>query len=187
MPEGYVGTKFRTVFAGHEPPRDARLDELVNWCRRFARLGIVGKAMGNLSFRTANGFIISPTGTDPTTIAREQFVEVVKADVAKRELTVRGVGEPSSESMMHAAIYAARAEVNAVFHAHSDELLAAATRLELVVTEREQPYGTSELAAEIMKILDGHDFFIIRNHGFVALGRTIDEAGRRVEDMLAQV
>jgi len=187
MPEGYVGTKFRTVFASREPRMLSGLDELVKWCRRFASLGIVGKAMGNVSFRTANGFIVSPTGTDPLTIRREQFIEVLKADIAGRELTVRGASEPSSESMMHAVIYAARSEINAVFHAHSDELLAAAARLELPVTEREQPYGTPELAEEILKILNGHSFFIIRNHGFVALGKTIDEAGQRVEEMLARL
>jgi ribulose-5-phosphate 4-epimerase/fuculose-1-phosphate aldolase len=187
MPEGYVGTKFRTVFASREPPRDARLGELVRWCRRFASLGIVGRAMGNVSFRTANGFIISPTGTDPSTIVREQFVEVLEADIAGRALTARGACEPSSESMMHAAIYAARPEINAVFHAHNDGLLAAADRLGLAVTEREQPYGTPELVAEIIKILGCHDFFIMRNHGFVALGGTIDEAGRRVEEMLGKI
>ena len=187
MPEGYVGTKFRTVFEDHQPPRDARIDELVNWCRRFAQLGIVGKAMGNVSFRTAEGFIISPTGTDPATIQRQQFVEVIHADIVARELIVRGAGEPSSESMMHASVYEARPEVNAVFHAHSDLLLAAATRLRLPVSEHEQPYGTPELVQEILKILGGHNFFIIRNHGFVALGRTMDQAGRRVEETLARV
>jgi L-fuculose-phosphate aldolase len=187
MPEGYVGAKFRTVFAGRESPCDARLGELVSWCRRFAGLGIVGKAMGNVSFRTANGFVISPTATDPVGITGEQFVEVLKIDIARRELTVRGAGEPSSESMMHAAVYAARPEINAVFHAHSDGLLAAAERLGLAVTEREQPYGTPELAAEIVKILNRHYFFIIRNHGFVALGKTIGEAGWRMEKMLARL
>jgi L-fuculose-phosphate aldolase len=187
MSEGYVGTKFQTIFAGHEPPCDARIDELVKWCRKFAGLGIVGKAMGNVSFRTVNGFIISPTGTDPATIANRQFVEVIKSDSVARELTVRGAVEPSSESMMHAAIYGARLEINAVFHAHNDLLLAAAQRLGLAVTEREQPYGTPELAREILKILDGHLFFIMRNHGFVSLGRTTDDAGRQVEEMLARL
>ena len=187
MPEGYVGTKFQTLFASREPPRDARLDELVNWCRRFAQLGIVGKAMGNVSFRTVGGFIISPTGTDPVTIRREQFVEVLKVDIGRRELTVRGAGEPSSESMMHAAIYGARPEINAVFHAHCEALLAAAAGFGLPVTEREQPYGTPELAGEIMKILADHNFFVIRNHGFVALGKSIDEAGRTVEEMLQRL
>jgi L-fuculose-phosphate aldolase len=187
MPEGYVGTKFQTIYASREPPCDARIDELVKWCRRFAELGIVGKAMGNVSFRTANGFIISPTGTDPATIASRQFVEVIKTDSAARELTVRGAGEPSSESMMHAAIYDVRLEINAVFHAHNDALLAAAARLGLAVTEREQPYGTPDLAREILKILYGHHFFIMRNHGFVSLGRTMEDAGRQVEEMLAKL
>lgn len=186
-PEGYVGTKFRTVFASREPRMLSGLDELVAWCRRLAGLGLVGRAMGNVSIRAADGFIISPTGTDPGAIRPEQFVEVLKTDSARRELTVRGASEPSSESLMHAAIYRARPEINAVFHAHSDGLLAAVTRLGLTVTEREQPYGTPELAAEIVKVLGEHNFLVIRNHGFVALGKTIDEAGRRVEEMVGRI
>jgi L-fuculose-phosphate aldolase len=187
MGELYVGTKFQTRFARRAVPSDQRVGELLQWCRRFAALGVVGDTVGNLSIRTAQGFLINRAAADLGAMTRQELVEVLEADIAARVLTVVGVYEPSSEAMMHAALYAVRPELNAVVHGHSDELLAAAERRGWPVTEREQPYGTPELVAEIQKILDGHDFFVLRNHGFVALGQTLAEAGRRVEEALARL
>jgi len=86
----------------------------LNWCRRWAALGLVGDTVGNLSFRTGNGFLINRTAGDLGGITRQEFVEVIEADREKRELTVAGLYEPSSESLMHAGIYAARLEVDAL-------------------------------------------------------------------------
>lgn len=187
MPEQYVGTKFETVFARREPPQDDRIGELMDWCHRLARLGLVGDTVGNLSFRSTGGFIINRTAGDLGKITRDEFVEVLKADLPGRELTVSGAYEPSSESMMHAVLYAARPDVNAVFHGHSQRLLEQASTLRVPVTEKEQPYGTPELAAEILKILEWQKVFVMRNHGFVAVGRTMAEAGRWVEHILGRL
>jgi L-fuculose-phosphate aldolase len=182
--EGYVGTKFRTVFVRREPPT-ADTAELIHWCRRFAEFGLVGPAMGNLSARTPTGFLITPTNTDPRTITAAQFVEVLA--VANEEVHVAGNREPSSESMLHHAIYRARPEVNAIFHGHHDRLLALAGKLGMPVTAREQPYGTPELVHEVLLVASRQDFFLMRGHGFVALGRTCTEAGQRVEEALRRV
>ena len=187
MAEVYVGTKFRTLMAGHEPPGDERLPELAGWCHRFAQLGLTAGGAGNLSIRSARGFLISRTAADLSAITPADFVEVVNVDFARAEVVASGAYEPSSESLMHAAIYGARPDVNAVFHGHADELLRAAPRLGIAVTEREQPYGTPELAAEVQKLLAGNDFFALRGHGLVSLGRTMAEAGRRMEAALARV
>jgi ribulose-5-phosphate 4-epimerase/fuculose-1-phosphate aldolase len=187
MAEVFVGVKFQTVFAGRCPPFDSRLDELVQWCHTLARWGVVGHTVGNLSFRTANGYIISRTAANLATIVDEEFVDVVEADVEGRRLIVIGAYEPSSESMMHATIYQARNEVMAVFHGHSDKLLAAAPRLHIPVTEREQPYGTPQLSEEISKMLAWHNLFIMRDHGFVSLGRTMNEAARWIEQALTRL
>ena len=88
---------------------------------------------------------------------------------------------------MHAGIYAARSEVDAVFHGHSEKLLAAAERLGVPVTAREQPYGTPELVAEILQVLDSHKLVIMRQHGFVSLGGTMEEAGRTAEEILKRL
>jgi len=187
MPEQYVGTKFHTVFARREAPADERIGELVEWCHRWARLGVVGDTVGNLSFRSATGFIINRTAGDLGTITAEEFVEVVRADFARRELTVVGLHEPSSESLMHAALYAARPAVNAVFHGHSAALLDAAERLGLPVTRRERPYGTAALADEILDVLSAHSVVIIRNHGFVAIGPTMAAAHAAAERVLGKL
>jgi ribulose-5-phosphate 4-epimerase/fuculose-1-phosphate aldolase len=187
MGEIYTGTKFRTIFARRAVSGDERLGELLKWCRRWAALGLVGDTVGNLSFRTVNGFIINRTAGDLGGITRQEFVEVIDADRDTRTLTVAGLYEPSSESLMHAGIYAARPGVNAVFHGHSERLLAEAERLGLSITAREQPYGTPELVAEMVSALDGHTVVIMRNHGFVSLGATMDEAGRNVEEMLKRI
>jgi L-ribulose-5-phosphate 4-epimerase len=187
MGEVYVGTKFRTIFARRAVSGDERLGELLTWCRRWAGLGLVGDTVGNLSFRTVDGFLINRTAGDLGGITRQEFVEVVQADLDRAELTVAGLYEPSSESLMHAGIYAARPGINAVFHGHSDRLLANAERLGLSITAQEQPYGTPALVGEILNTLNGHQLVVMRNHGFVSFGRTMKEAGQQAEGILRQV
>lgn len=187
MPEQYVGTKFRAVFTSREAPRDPRIGELIGWCRRWARLGVVGDTVGNLSYRTERGFIINRTAGDLGTITPEEFVEVLRADFAMRELTVAGAHEPSSESLMHAALYAARPAIHAVFHGHNAALLDAAGRLGLPVTQRERPYGTPALADEILDVLSAHPLVVMRNHGFVAVGRTMAEASAAAEKVFGKL
>ncbi len=182
--EVYVGPKFRTHVARPDPPRN---DELLEWCRRWAAAGFIGKAMGNLSVRHETGFLITPTGSDPSRLTSEDLVYVMAVQFAPPVLTVAGRHEPSSESLMHAAIYAARPAVGAVFHGHSDAILRAAGRLGLPVTQREQPYGTPAMADAVLDVLSGHSLVIMRNHGFVALGRTPAEANAAVEKLLAKL
>lgn len=177
--EGYDGVKFRTVYVRREPPASELVGELIHWCRRFAEAGLVGAAMGNLSARTPTGFIITPTNTDPRTITASQFVEVL--GVTDEEVRIAGNRQPSSESRLHHAIYGSRSEVNAIFHAHDDALLARAEKVGIPVTGSEQPYGTVALLNEVLRILPGNDVFVMRGHGVVALGRTCDEAGNRLE------
>ena len=187
MAEVYIGTKFRTVFTRRAVSGDERLGDLLKWCRRWAALGLVGDTVGNLSFRTIDGFLINRTAGDLGGITRQEFVEVVEVDRTKTELKVVGLYEPSSESLMHAGIYEARPEIDAVFHGHHNQLLTEAERLGLPITAREQPYGTPELVAEILSVLDEHKFVIMRNHGFVSFGKTMEEAGRVAEDVLKRV
>ena len=79
MGEVYTGTKFRTVFARRAVSGDERMGELLKWSRRWAALGLVGDTVGNLSFRTVNGFIINRTAGDLGGITRQEFVEVLEA------------------------------------------------------------------------------------------------------------
>jgi ribulose-5-phosphate 4-epimerase/fuculose-1-phosphate aldolase len=182
--EVYVGTKFRTVYFRPDPPRN---DELLEWCRRWSATGYIGKAMGNLSTRHETGFLITPTGSEPAKLTLDDLVHVMTAEYAPPTLTVAGKHEPSSESLMHAAIYAARPAIGAVFHGHCNRMLEEAGRLGLPVTQRERPYGTPAMADAVLDVLSGHAVVIMRNHGFVALGRTMAAANAAVERVVAQL
>jgi L-fuculose-phosphate aldolase len=187
MAEVYTGTKFDSIRVQPAVPCHPLADRLIHWCRRFAALGLAGKAMGNLSFRTDNGFVITPTGTDPLALRASDLVEVLGVDVEKRAVYAAGARDPSSESMMHHAIYRARPGVMAIFHGHSGAVLKAAGRFQWPVTAHEQPYGTPEMAAEVVAVLGDHPFVIMRNHGFIALGASMDEAGRVLENVLEKL
>lgn len=185
--EVYIGTKFRTIALRPDPPREPAALELIEWCRKWSAAGYIAKAMGNLSARAQTGFFITPTGTAPNELKPDDLVNVFNAEMSPPTLTVAGKHEPSSESLMHAAIYAARPGIGAVFHGHSTPMLEAAGRLGLPATQRERPYGTPAMADAVLDVLSGHAVVIMRNHGFVALGRTMADANAAVERVMAKV
>ena len=182
MAEVYVGTKFQTTFIHRHAPTDERTGELLAWCRRWAQAGWIAKATGNLSFRTPGGFIITPTGTAPATLAAGDFVEVLGVD--EQEVRVAGTREPSSECRMHAGIYAARPDVNAIFHGH----YAPALHLTgVAITAHATDYGTPALATETVQALGAGNFVIMRGHGFVAVGSSMCAAHGAAVQVLARL
>ncbi|MBU0630514.1 MAG: class II aldolase/adducin family protein [Candidatus Margulisbacteria bacterium] len=183
MEEGTkVTPKFTTEFLDRQVPGDPRIDELKKWCDQFTQSGLMpsyeGGVYGNLSFRLKpeNRFIITSSGMKETSAA-ESFVKVDRVDLEQKIVYAAGQREPSSESMFHYLIYQKRPEVNAVFHGHCQKLLDNQARLGLVSTEWEKPYGTMELADQIMTVLGKNDFLIIKNHGFISLGKNMAAAG----------
>ncbi|MDO9578479.1 MAG: DUF559 domain-containing protein [Candidatus Cloacimonadales bacterium] len=189
----YQGVKFKTNFIYKTPPIHEDIEELKNWCRIFHEKNLAppypGGSFGNLSFRTRmNTFIItgSRIGLKCSLIA-DCFVEVFDCDSRKKELNVVGLREPSSETMLHAAIYQKRPDVRAIFHGHSPELLQNAKRLHIPETKEEKPYGTIELVESVLEIIDKNNLIMMKNHGFIAVGSSMAEAGELVLRYLAKV
>jgi ribulose-5-phosphate 4-epimerase/fuculose-1-phosphate aldolase len=185
--------KFKVEFVAHDVPHDARVDELRRWCERFNELGLTpmlagaGRSLGNLSFRLRRrepAFVI--TGSTLSTkgaLAPGDFVTVLHADRQRRTVQAVGTRDPSSESMMHFAIYEARPDVEAIFHGHDRALTAHAALLGVPETEQEEPSGTPELMEQVMRILGQQPFVVMRNHGFLSLGHSMDDAGRRALEL----
>jgi len=179
--------KFKVDFASRGPPADSRVALLRDWCVRFNQNGLTprlngaGRSLGNLSFRLAPGsaaFIITGSTLESKDIlADADFVKVLDADPAGMLVVAEGAKDPSSESMMHCEIYKRRRDVGAVFHGHDLEITSNAGRLGLPETDQEELPGSVPLMREVMKILATERFIVMRNHGFLALGGTMDEAG----------
>ena len=158
--------------------------------REMDRLGLVSGSSGNVSARAGDGALmaVTPMGL-PYSELSDADVVVVDSDLEPLE----GDRAPSSESLLHRAIYEQRPEVGAVVHTHSIfSSVAAVTGREIppIVDEmvvylgggvRVSEYafpGTPELAERVLAALEGRSAAIIRNHGAVGVGRNAAEALR---------
>ena len=186
--EIHGGVKFKTEFVSTAIPSDARLEELKAWCAEFHRRNFAPPygefSQGNLSFRLRPGedaFIITGSQVGwKDRLADDRFVTVHGCDMERGIVYASGNRDPSSESMLHFAVYRARKDVQAVFHGHSREILRCADRPpDIPETKEPYPYGSPELARGVLDVLGNADFVIMKRHGFISLGRSMDEAGRR--------
>ncbi|NLB65807.1 MAG: class II aldolase/adducin family protein [Lentisphaerae bacterium] len=153
--EGYI--KFTCRHEPAPPPRHPWLpqlcrirDELRNW----QLIGLLpdGIGYGNISARIGDTsrFVITASGTGGEyPIATRHFCEVLSVDIPQNTVTCRGPLPASSESMSHAAVYAARRDTRAVFHIHDRPMFDLLRATGAPQTPPDAAYGTPELARAI--------------------------------------
>ena len=157
--------------------------------RRFDALGLNRGSTGNLSLRCARdgrpGMLITPTGMGADELRPEDMVW------QGSDGTLVGAWQPSSEWHFHAAVYAARPELNAVVHAHSVHATALAClnrplpafHYMVAVAGGDSvpctPYhlfGTEALSRAVAAALADRNACLMANHGLVAAGATLAQA-----------
>ncbi|MBN2250619.1 MAG: class II aldolase/adducin family protein [Candidatus Altiarchaeota archaeon] len=181
----YLGVKYRAVPLGKNVPSDLRTDELKKWCTEYYNSGFTpeyeGGSAGNLSYRyKGNQFMITGSGiTTKSRILDNSIALVDSCNLEKEIVYYHGARKPSSETMLHYVVYMNRPEINAVFHGHSEKILAKADELGLVQTTKEEKEGTKELANAVLEVLGQENFIVLKNHGFVSIGKTMQEAGEQ--------
>jgi len=162
-------------------------NKLVTVARKVAQAGLVAGTWGNISARLDDKrVLITPSGISKEVLKPEDLLVVdLEGNVVKGNL------KPSMETPMHTKIYAMRQDINAVVHTHSPYAtafaiagkplpvltvdFAAVVGHEVPVTRYVRP-GTREMADEVIKALGNHTAVLIRNHGIVAVGETLDDA-----------
>ncbi len=190
----YEGVKYRTIIESADLPSDPRIEEIRKWCMVFHEKNLApyypGGTHGNMSFRLKPGedsFVI--------TAARSSFAEYLSADsfftitrVLPEEMAVYAYGallrEPSSETLLHHAIYKARPDVHTILHGHCESISRNSEKMGVPTTKEFVESGTVKIVASVLEILDDHHFIEIRDHGFMAMAKTIDEAGELAMKML---
>ncbi len=186
----FVGVKFSVVLDKSVPEfsagEEARADELLSWCKRFADAGLTpnfshkeGEASaGNLSFRCEKGFVITASGKNFSKLGTDGLVKVNKCSFEEGIVHAHGLRNPSSETFLHHLIYEARRDVNAVFHGHDEAVLGRAKELGLPVTPIRRPYGSKELAQDALELFNHRAYYVVlRGHGFVSAAPTMHLAG----------
>lgn len=185
--EQYCGIKFSCTFLSRDLPQSEHFDKFLYWNHLFAERGLAPEhstgSYGNMSFRLAPGsnqFIITRTGASLQNLTINDCVCIEYCNIDTFTMGVHGMAEPSSESFIHAELYAVRPNVNAIFHGHSDAILSLA---HIPTTEKEYPYGTLELMHAALSLKDT-PLFNLKNHGFFSTADTMDKAGEQVLKLL---
>lgn len=152
-------------------------------CRSLKRDGLVSDIGGNVSFRIDVGMAISATGTDMTSLAGVDFIPVTINNAVLGEYQ-----QPSREYKFHTGIYRNQPEVDYVLHSHPvyavaldevpDPALITAQGLGEIAVVQALPAGSMDLA---MAVTDAYrssrvKVALLRNHGLVTIGKTLDEA-----------
>ncbi|MCF6366749.1 MAG: class II aldolase/adducin family protein [Bacteroidales bacterium] len=193
MAEIYTGTKFFYIQKMKRISLHPHIVLLKKWCGIFNRYDFAplypGGSSGNLSFRTklnSDVFIITAGRTALNhSMLHTDFSEVISCNINKNTVVANGLKAPSSETLMHGLIYKNRSDINAVFHGHSKHIMKRAKENGFPETKTELPYGTIELAEDTLNTLKKYNFVILKNHGFISVGKTQEEAGTFVLSLLS--
>ena len=174
-------------------------EAIVLCCQRFETVGLSVGMSGNISVRTDDGFLITPSATAYDKLTPSLIVEMTADGEPLGESL-----KPSSEWRFHRDIYRARPDIGAVVHAHPLNCTA------LACTQRNIPpfhymvaaaggrdislaeyalFGSAELSANVVVVLAERNACLIANHGMIALGDDLSAAFNlaiEVENLAAQ-
>lgn len=176
----------------------AAREQIVQRARSLYDRGYAHGSSGNLSVRTEDGILITPTGSS---LGRLDPARISKVDADGRHA---GGDPPSKESFLHLAMYAERPTAKAIVHLHCTCAVAVSClfhedprnvippltayhvmrvgRLPLI------PYfrpGDRALAEAVRREAREHHAVLLANHGPVVAGKSLDEAVDNAEELEA--
>ncbi|MEV7887170.1 class II aldolase/adducin family protein [Streptomyces sp. NPDC002817] len=177
--------------------RSVRAEEVPAWealvatARRTVLDGLVVGTSGNVSVRVGDTVLVTPSGVPYDRLTPD---DVTGVDLDGRR--VLGSLVPTSELPMHLAIYRTT-DAGAVVHTHAVHATAVSTLVpELPAIHymsgalggavRVAPYatyGTQELAENMLHALADRTGCLLRNHGTIAYGTTLDQAYDRTAQL----
>ena len=170
---------------------DSVYDIINNWRDILYNLKLIGAneneiGFGNISIRAKNksDFIITGAGTGKIRkLTQKHYSKVTGYSLTKNSLVCKGPVKASSESLSHAIIYELDPEINAVIHVHNLEYWEKLIH-QVPTTHEDIPYGTPEMAKEIIRLFRETDvsekrILIMGGHqeGIITFGKDLDEAG----------
>lgn len=168
--------------------------QVVDTAQSLTRKGYLMATGGNISVRLPGGktFAITPSNYD--------YMQMTPQDVCVLDFesnVIEGTLKPSVESAVHAGIYQARADVNAVVHTHQVYASALAlinSPIPALFDEQARflgrtvaiipyaPSGTISLAKTIARHVKNHNnAYIMNNHGALIFGHDMERAAHNVE------
>lgn len=171
----------------------AVVDQIIELCRNLHRRNLLAAGDGNISYRVSDDRILfTPSGYNKAFINADDMALVT---LDNRVLA----GNPSSERLMHLAVYERCPQARAVVHAHPPtaiawslanpdmtelpadtlpEVILAAGRIPIVPYARP---GTREMGTNLFPFLPERRLFILSRHGGLCWGESLMEAYNGIE------
>jgi L-ribulose-5-phosphate 4-epimerase len=192
--EGYF--KFTPEYVGELGPADVWVDTINQWRDKLYDLRLIGMytegdlkgvGYGNISIRTAAGFLITATRTGGLPrLGRQHYTEIVGVDLDSNSVEYRAASlavTPSAESMTHGMFYLADPQIQAVIHIHHLEFWQRRLKV-FPATAMNVEYGTPDMGREILRLyresdLPSRKIAVMGGHeeGIVSFGADLNEAG----------
>lgn len=168
--------------------------QIVDTSQELVRKGYLMATGGNVSVRLPgqDGFAITPSNYD--------YMKMTAGDICILDFNLsmlEGHLKPSVESAMHAAIYQARPDVNAIIHTHqvyTSALTLIKAPIPALFDEQTRflgrsvdiipyaPSGTGMLKNTVAKHVKNHNnAFMMQNHGALVFGHDMERAIHNVE------
>ncbi len=154
--------------------------------RRMSSRGLTPGTSGNVSARIADGMVITPSA-----LAYDEMAERDLVVLSLEGHVLGGERKPSSEWPLHAAVYRARPDVEAIVHSHATYCTTLATlrrgipafHFMVAVAGGDSircapyaPFGSPDLARHVVTALEDRLACLLANHGMVAVGSSPDAA-----------
>ncbi|MBD0734312.1 aldolase [Streptomyces sp. CBMA29] len=172
--------------------------DLVAYAKLLSDRGLAHGRTGNLSVRTADGVLVTPTGA-----ALGSLTEDGLAHVDGQGARLSGP-PPTKELLLHLAVYRARPELRAVVHLHSHGAVAVSLLRETDPSDAIPPLtpyyvmrvgslpvvpyfrpGDPAMAEAVGPLLTRSHCLLLAHHGTLAAGVTLADAAEAAEEIEA--
>lgn len=172
---------------------EAEKAEVVRIAKQMYRSGMTNLFEGNVSMRTKEGYLLTPSQQDKERLTPEMILEM---DMDGNVLHAAAGMRPSCEYRMHAALYRMRPDIGAVVHNHSayatayamaGQPIASDAHLELNLLFGQVPValygmlGTERIYAGLEPLMKDYHVVLLENHGLLAVGPDLETAYSRAE------
>ena len=159
--------------------------QLIETAQAMNASGLNQGTSGNLSVRCDDGMLVTPSGMD--------YAGLIDDDIVWMDYSgnCRGNRKPSSEWRFHAAIYAHRAEAQAILHAHPVNCAALACLgkgipafhyMVAIAGGKDircadyATFGTAELSDNVIKAMEDRKACLMEHHGLTCFAKDLPGA-----------
>ena len=167
---------------------------IVDACIGLQNSGLLQGTSGNISLRTKDGILVTPSGIPYGQMTPDMICTIPFDGMPDLAASIR----PTSEWRFHQSILAARPDLNAVVHAHTDYATALAVQRKPIPAMHYMVgtfggtdipivdyalFGSDQLAQDAARAMAKRNGCLLANHGAIAAGESLAKAVWRLQEL----